>query len=200
VVAPGPARKPVFHSISSVGLMNNDSTHHASIQEVYAAVAGAASQNPKEMSASAARLKDLMDQPGTLDLLQQIAAQKTAPLHIRQLSIIQVKNVVSTLWRSRRSVNPLLCLFVPLVRNCGFTPVRLVLDDQRPAIRNRCLTLLDEGDDVVRHLNPFPLAGLVIGKRKIGKNNEVIIAKIARSDFPHKWCRCRLVSLGVLYD
>ena len=93
-------------SVSSIVLMNSNSAQHASIQEVYAAVAGATSQNPKEMSASAARLKDLMDQPGTLDLLQQIAAQKTAPLHIRQLSIIQVKNVVSTLWRSRRSVVP----------------------------------------------------------------------------------------------
>ena len=142
--------------------MNSDPIQHASIQEVYAAVAGAASQNPKEMSASAARLKDLMDQPGTLDLLQQIAAQKTAPLHIRQLSIIQLKNVVSTLWRSRRSVNLVLYLLVALVQNCGFTPVRLVLDDQRPAIRNRCLTLLDEEDDVVRHLASFPLVGLVI--------------------------------------
>lgn len=87
--------------------MNGDPTQvtqHASIQEVYAVVSGAASQNPKEMSASAARLKDLIAQPGTLVLLQQIAAQRTAPLHIRQLSIIQVKNVVSTHWRSRRSV------------------------------------------------------------------------------------------------
>jgi Importin-beta N-terminal domain len=95
-----PDEKPPF----ILPLMNSDSTRHASIQDVYAAVAGAVSQNPKEMSASAARLKDLMEQPGTLDLLQQIAAQKTAPLHIRQLSIIQVKNVVSTLWRSRRLV------------------------------------------------------------------------------------------------
>lgn len=154
--------KAAFHSISSIALMTSDTTQHASIQEMYATVAGAASQNPKEMSASAARLKDLMDQPGTLDLLQQIAAQKTAPLHIRQLSIIQLKNVVSTLWRSRRSVNLVLYLLVALVQNCGFTPVRLVLDDQRPAIRNRCLTLLDEEDDVVRHLASFPLVGLVI--------------------------------------
>ena len=95
--------------------MNSDPIQHASIQDVYAVVAGAASQNPKEMSASAARLKDLMDQPGTLDLLQQIAAQRTAPLQIRQLSIIQVKNVVSTLWRSRRSVGLMRCL-------CGICP------------------------------------------------------------------------------
>lgn len=94
-------------SFTSSHLMNGEPTQvaqHASIQEVYAAVSGAASQNPKEMIASAARLKDLIAQPGTLVLLQQIAAQRTAPLHIRQLSIIQVKNVVSTHWRSRRSV------------------------------------------------------------------------------------------------
>jgi len=93
---------------TSSHLMSGDPVQvvqHASIQEVYAVVSGAASQNPKEMSASAARLKDLVAQPGTLDLLQQIAAQGTAPLHIRQLSIIQVKNVVSTHWRSRRSVS-----------------------------------------------------------------------------------------------
>ncbi len=137
--------------------MNNDPVQHASIQEVYAAVAGAASQNPKEMSASAARLKDLIDQPGTLDLLQQIAAQRTAPLHIRQLSIIQVKNVVSTLWRSRRSVGLVRCLLPGTCPKLGFLHVRLVLDDQRPAIRNRCLTLLEEEDDVVRYVALLPL-------------------------------------------
>ncbi|KAI0268377.1 ARM repeat-containing protein [Gloeopeniophorella convolvens] len=130
--------------------MNRDNPsvpQNVSIQDVFSAATGAASQDPKEMSASATRLKDLLDQPGTLDLLHQIAAQKITPLPIRQLSIIQVKNVVSTHWRSRR----------------------LVPDEQRPAIRSRCLALLNEEDDV------------------IGKNNEVIIAKIARADFPHKW-------------
>jgi hypothetical protein len=136
--------------------MNSDPIQHASLQEVYAAVAGAASQNPKEMSTSAARLKDLMDQPGTLDLLQQIAAQRTAPLQIRQLSIIQVKNVVSTLWRSRRSVG--MCdVFFGTCPKFGVLYARLVLDDQRPAIRNRCLTLLEEEDDVVRYVSSIPL-------------------------------------------
>jgi hypothetical protein len=110
VAAPRALIRRRLSSVSSIVLMNSNSVQHASIQEVYAAVAGATSQNPKEMSASAARLKDLMDQAGALDLLQQIAAQKTAPLHIRQLSIIQVKNAVSTLWRSRRSVDSVRCL------------------------------------------------------------------------------------------
>ena len=137
--------------------MNSEPIQHASIQEVYAAVAGAASQNPKEMSTSAARLKNLMDQPGTLDLLQQIAAQRTAPLQIRQLSIIQVKNVVSTLWRSRRSVSLVRCLRCCTCTNLGVLYARLVLDDQRPAIRNRCLRLLEEEDDVVRYVDSTPL-------------------------------------------
>ena len=137
--------------------MNSDPVQHASIQEVYAAVAGAASQNPKEMSTSAARLKDLMDQPGTLDLLQQTAAQRKAPLQIRQLSIIQVKNVVSTLWRSRRSVGLVPCLRYGTRPKLGVLYARLVLDDQRQAIRNRCLTLLEEEDDVVRYVPSIQL-------------------------------------------
>jgi hypothetical protein len=148
---PVPRLEGAFLSSSSMVPMNSDSIQHASIQEVYAAVTGALSQNPKEMSASTARLKNLIDQPGTLDLLQQIAAQKTAPLQIRQLSIIQVKNVVSTLWRSRRLVG----LVLRLSSSCpkrGFLHVRLVLDEQRSAIRNRCLTLLEEEDDVVRYV------------------------------------------------
>jgi len=144
-------------SVSSIVSMNSEPIQHATIQDVYAAVAGAASQNPKEMSMSAARLKDLMDQPGTLDLLQQIAAQRTAPLQIRQLSIIQAKNVVSTLWRSRRSVGLLQCVLRSTCPNLGVLYARLVLDDQRPAIRNRCLTLLEEEDDVVRYVTSVPL-------------------------------------------
>lgn len=136
--------------------MNSDPVQHASIQEVYAAVAGAASQNLKEMSTSAARLKDLMDRPGTLDLLQQIAAQSSAPLQIRQLSIIQVKNVVSTLWRSRRSVGIVLCIRCGTCPKLGVLYARLVLDDQRQAIRNRCLTLLGEEDDVVSYVPSIP--------------------------------------------
>ena len=39
----------------------------------------------------------------------------------------------------------------------GVLYARLVLDDQRPAIRNRCLTLLEEEDDVVRYVASIPL-------------------------------------------
>ena len=92
--------------------MNSNPIQQASIQDVYAAVAGAVSQDPKEMSSSAARLKDLMDQPGTLDLLQQIAAQRTAPpnqtaehhpgkkCHVHSLEIVKVSGprAMSSLW------------------------------------------------------------------------------------------------------
>ena len=39
----------------------------------------------------------------------------------------------------------------------GFLRVRLVLDEQRPTIRNRCLTLLEEEDDVVSYVASIPL-------------------------------------------
>lgn len=40
---------------------------------------------------------------------------------------------------------------------CYVCLARLVLDDQRPAIRNRCLSLLEEEDDVVRYVASIPL-------------------------------------------
>jgi hypothetical protein len=39
----------------------------------------------------------------------------------------------------------------------GFLHARLVLDEERQAIRNRCLTLLEEEDDVVRYVASIQL-------------------------------------------
>lgn len=47
--------------------------------------------------------------------------------------------------------------FVAQCPKLGVLYARLVLDDQRPAIRNRCLTLLEEEDDVVRYVASIPL-------------------------------------------
>ncbi|KAI0068814.1 ARM repeat-containing protein [Artomyces pyxidatus] len=116
-------------------------------QQLYIVVSAAASQNPSEMLAASTRLKELLEQPGTLNVLHEISAQKSIPLPIRQLCIIQIKNVVMNHWRSRR----------------------LIPDHERPAIRARCITFLDEEDDT------------------ISRCNEIIVAKIARSDFPQKW-------------
>ena len=70
--------------------------------ELYNVVCAAASQNPTEVQASTARLKDLLEQPGTYDVLHEIAAQKSPPLQVRQQAMIQFKNAAANHWRSRK--------------------------------------------------------------------------------------------------
>ena len=73
----------------------------ATLEEVFAIVTGATSQDPVVLKASADQLKQILERPGTLDFLQEIAAQKSVPLGVRQQSIIQVKNNM-THWRAKR--------------------------------------------------------------------------------------------------
>ncbi|OCH87913.1 ARM repeat-containing protein [Obba rivulosa] len=118
-----------------------------SAEELYNVVSGAASQDPALVQRSATRLKDILETFGAFDILHEIAASRTVPLQVRQQSIIQFKNAALGHWRSRK----------------------LLSDEQRVKIRARCLTLLDEPDDM------------------ISEYNELIISKIARQDFPHNW-------------
>ncbi|KAI0053014.1 ARM repeat-containing protein [Auriscalpium vulgare] len=108
----------------------------ASPQELYSIVAGAVSQNPAEMQAASLRLKELLDLPGTLNALHQIAAERSFPLPIRKLSIIQIKNVVVNHWRSKR----------------------LIPEEERPGIRARCIGFLDEQDDTISRCNEVIVA------------------------------------------
>jgi hypothetical protein len=73
----------------------------ATLEEVFAIVTGATSQDPVALKASADQLKEILGRPGTMDCLQEIAAQKSVPLAVRQQSIIQVKNNM-THWRAKR--------------------------------------------------------------------------------------------------
>ena len=73
----------------------------ATLEEVFAIVTGATSQDPVVLKASTDQLKQILERPGTLDFLQEIAAQKSVPLGVRQQSIIQVKNNM-THWRAKR--------------------------------------------------------------------------------------------------
>ncbi|KAF9653383.1 ARM repeat-containing protein [Thelephora ganbajun] len=98
----------------------------ATLEEVFAIVTGATSQDPIVLKASTDKLKQVLEKPGTLDLLQEIAAQKTVPIVVRQQSIIQVKNNMKH-WRAKRFLS----------------------DEQRSRIRARCWAYLDEEDDVV---------------------------------------------------
>ena len=73
----------------------------ATLEEVFAIVTGATSQDPAVLKASTDHLKQILERPGTLDFLQEIAAQKTVPLVVRQQSIIQVKNNLKN-WKAKR--------------------------------------------------------------------------------------------------
>ncbi|KDQ29318.1 hypothetical protein PLEOSDRAFT_1038626 [Pleurotus ostreatus PC15] len=115
--------------------------------ELLDVVSGAASQDPSRVTSSSTRLKELLEVFGAFDLLHEIAAQKDLPLAVRQQAIIQFKNRALNHWRSRK----------------------LLSDEQRVRVRARCLTFLDERDDV------------------IAQCNEVIVAKIARIDYANNW-------------
>jgi hypothetical protein len=74
-------------------------------QELYDALCGAASQNAALLQQSSVALKAMIDERfGTYDALQAIAAQKTVPLPVRQLALIQFKNTAIGHWRSRKYV------------------------------------------------------------------------------------------------
>ncbi|KAI0832484.1 ARM repeat-containing protein [Trametes gibbosa] len=118
-----------------------------SAEELFNVVCGAASQNPTQVQASTARLKELLDIPGAYDVLQEIAASKTVALQVRQQAIIQFKNAATGHWRSRK----------------------LFPQEHKARIRERCMTFLDETDDI------------------IAECNALVVAKIARQDYPVSW-------------
>lgn len=73
----------------------------ATLEEVFAVVTGATSQDPVLLKASTDQLKLILERPGTLDFLHEIAAQKAVPPVVRQQSIIQVKNNLKH-WKAKR--------------------------------------------------------------------------------------------------
>ncbi|KAA1466319.1 ARM repeat-containing protein [Dentipellis sp. KUC8613] len=111
---------------------------HVSVQELYSVVCGAASQNPSEMLPASARLKEMLDLPGAYDALHDIAAQRSLPLAVRQLSMIQFKNAAVNHWRTRRLFSP----------------------EDKARIRARCLAFLEEEDDTISRCNEVIVARL----------------------------------------
>lgn len=79
-------------------------SENISSEELYNVVCGAASQDPAQLQTSSKRLKELLDSPGALDILHQIATQRDVPLAVRQQSIIQFRNGINNHWRSRKCV------------------------------------------------------------------------------------------------
>ncbi|KAF8195734.1 armadillo-type protein [Mycena galopus ATCC 62051] len=134
-------------NVATRPLASGNIVQTASAEEVYQVMTGAASQDPALFVASSARLKEMLDMYGIYDALHEIAAQKAVQLQIRQQSIIQFKNAALPHWRSRKVLS----------------------DEHRVRIRERCFTFLDEADET------------------IAECNEVIVAKIARLDYPNNW-------------
>jgi hypothetical protein len=82
---------------------NRYSLERVSAAELYNVLTAASSQDPSRVQAATTRLKEMLILGGTYDALQEIAAQKSLSLTIRQQSIIQFKNVVTSHWKSRKS-------------------------------------------------------------------------------------------------
>lgn len=111
--------------------------------ELYEVIVGASSQDFGQVRASSQRLKQLLDKLGAYNALHEIAARRDIPLPVRQQAIIQFKNAVPNHWRSRR------CAFVSLVVGYWLLYIicRLLTDEHRGFIRQRCLSFIDEADD-----------------------------------------------------
>ncbi|KAF9534185.1 armadillo-type protein [Crepidotus variabilis] len=115
--------------------------------EVYEVILGACSADLTILQASSKRLKFLVEMFGTFDALQEIASRQDLPLAVRQQAIIQFKNSVLNHWRSRKLLN----------------------DEHRARIRQRCLSFLEEPDQTIAEFN------------------EIVVSKISRTDYPTQW-------------
>ena len=92
---------------------SRNSLESVSTAELYNVLTAASSQDLSRVQAATTRLKEMLLLGGTYDALQEIAAQKSLPLPIRQQSMIQFKNVVTIHWKSRKSVPLSPSLIVP---------------------------------------------------------------------------------------
>lgn len=82
--------------------MSSRAVETVSAEELYNVVVGATSQDPRVVSASATRLKEMLDMYGTFAGLSEIFARRDVSLSVRQQSIIQFKNHALSHWRNKR--------------------------------------------------------------------------------------------------
>jgi len=116
--------------------------------ELYDAIVAASSQDFTQVQASSQRLKQLVDTFGAYDTLQEIAARRDIDLAVRKQAIIQFKNAVINHWRSKKCV---LGLFSRRFLHDFF---RLLSDDHRNRIRQRCLSFVDEDVEMASPAKP----------------------------------------------
>jgi hypothetical protein len=84
------------------GIMMDASADPATAHEIIQLLQDASSQDPSKINLLTDAFQRLEDRPGSFDIVHQIAAQKDMPLPVRQMAIIQFKNIVQGKWRSRK--------------------------------------------------------------------------------------------------
>ncbi|KAF9586226.1 hypothetical protein BGW38_008319 [Lunasporangiospora selenospora] len=146
-----------------------------SAREVLLSVlAEAASQDPERMKNAVTQLQQWEFTPQFNATLQDIFYDRTIDTNIRWQAIIYLKNGIDKYWRKSAKQAPQ----VNFDSNDCICPTFVLLDglklsaisqDEKAAIRSRLLTALDEE------------------QKPLATQNAVLIAKVARIDFPLEW-------------
>jgi beta-glucosidase/6-phospho-beta-glucosidase/beta-galactosidase len=68
---------------------------------VFAALQNATSQNPAQLQAAAKAIEAMHKSADYLQIVQSIALERSVPLDIRKMAILQFKNVATSQWRTR---------------------------------------------------------------------------------------------------
>ena len=76
---------------------------------VFKALQNATSQNPAQLRAAAKAIEAMHKSADYLQIVQSIALERSVPLDIRKMAILQFKNVATSQWRTKMYVRAKLC-------------------------------------------------------------------------------------------
>jgi len=68
---------------------------------VFAVLQNATSQNPAQLQAAAKAIEAMHKSADYLQIVQSIALERSVPLNIRKMAILQFKNVAASQWRTK---------------------------------------------------------------------------------------------------
>ena len=71
---------------------------------VFTALQNATSQNPAQLQAAAKAIEAMHKSADYLQIVQSIALERSVPLDIRKMAILQFKNVATSQWRTKMYV------------------------------------------------------------------------------------------------
>lgn len=70
--------------------------------DIFQALEAASSQDPSRAQVGLKGLEGIQKRPGAFAEILSIAANRSAPLNVRRMAIIQFKNVATNQWRNRQ--------------------------------------------------------------------------------------------------